>query len=72
LNKTGLVEVVMLKTSDISKLSAKELTEKVSILKTELFNKKFNKFTTGNDKPHLVKELKKDIARLLTQKNAIK
>ena len=62
----------MLKTSDISKLSAKELTEKVSILKTELFNKKFNKFTTGNDKPHLVKELKKDIARLLTQKNAIK
>jgi ribosomal protein L29 len=62
----------MLKTSDISKLSAKELTEKVAILKTELFNKKFNKFTTGNDKPHLVKELKKDIARLLTQKNAIK
>ena len=62
----------MLKTSDISKLSAKELTEKVGILKTELFNKKFNKFTTGNDKPHLVKELKKDIARLLTQKNAIK
>jgi ribosomal protein L29 len=62
----------MLKTSDISKLSAKELTEKVSILKTELFNKKFNKFTTGSDKPHLVKELKKDIARLLTQKNAIK
>jgi ribosomal protein L29 len=62
----------MLKSSDISKLSAKELTEKVAILKTELFNKKFNKFTTGNDKPHLVKELKKDIARLLTQKNAIK
>ena len=62
----------MLKTSDISKLSAKELTEKVAILKTELFNKKFNKFTTGNDKPHLVKELKKDIARLLSQKNAIK
>jgi len=62
----------MLKTSDISKLSVKELTEKVAILKTELFNKKFNKFTTGNDKPHLVKELKKDIARLLTQKNAIK
>jgi len=62
----------MLKTSEISKLSAKELTEKVATLKTELFNKKFNKFTTGNDKPHLVKELKKDIARLLTQKKAIK
>lgn len=60
----------MLKTSEISKLSAKELTERVVALKTELFNKKFNKFTTGTDKPHLVKELKKDIARLLTQLNA--
>lgn len=62
----------MLKTSDISKLSAKEIDEKVATLKAELFNKKFNKFTTGNDKPHLVKELKKDIARLLTFKNAKK
>ncbi len=60
----------MLKTSEISKLSAKELTEKVASLKSELFNTKFNKFTTGNDKPHLVKDLKKDIARLLTVKNA--
>jgi large subunit ribosomal protein L29 len=72
LNKTGLVEVVMLKSSEISKLSAKELTEKVAALKTELFNKKFNKFTTGTEKPHVVKQLKKDIARLLTQKNAKK
>jgi ribosomal protein L29 len=62
----------MLKTSEISKLSAKELTEKVASLKAELFNKKFNKFTTGSEKAHVVKELKKDIARLLTQKNAIK
>jgi ribosomal protein L29 len=71
-NKTGLLEVVMLKSSEILKLSDKELTEKVANLKVELFNKKFNKFTTGSDKPHLVKELKKDIARLLTQKNARK
>ncbi len=62
----------MLKTSEISNLSAKELTEKVATLKAELFNQKFNKFTTGNDKPHTVKELKKDIARLLTVKNAKK
>jgi large subunit ribosomal protein L29 len=60
----------MLKSSDISKLSAKEINEKLSSLKMELFNKKFNKFTTGTDKPHVVKELKKDIARLLTFKNA--
>jgi large subunit ribosomal protein L29 len=62
----------MLKTSDISKLSAKEITEKVATLKSELFNKKFNKFTTGTEKPHTVKQLKKDIARLLTLKNAKK
>ncbi len=60
----------MLKTSEISKLSVKEINEKVVSLKSELFNKKFNKFTTGSDKPHLVKQLKKDIARLLTVKNA--
>ncbi len=62
----------MLKTSEISKLSTKEIGEKVTALKSELFNKKFNKFTTGTDKPHTVKEIKKDIARLLTAKNAKK
>ena len=60
----------MLKSSDILKLSAKELTENVATLKAELFNKKFTKFTTGTEKPHAVKAIKKDIARLLTQKNA--
>ncbi len=62
----------MLNSSEISKLSAKELTEKVATLKSELFNSKFNKFTTGTAKPHVVKQLKKDIARLLTAKNAKK
>lgn len=62
----------MLKTSEISKLSAKELTEKVATLKAELFTNKFTKFTTGSEKPHVVKKLKKDIARLLTVKNAKK
>lgn len=56
----------MLKTSDISKLSEKEIIEKVASLKSELFNTKFKKFTTGGEKPHQVKDLKKDIARLLT------
>jgi large subunit ribosomal protein L29 len=60
----------MLKTSEISKLSDKEITEKVSNLKTELFTSRFTKFTTGSDKPHVVKQIKKDIARLLTARNA--
>jgi len=62
----------MLKSSEISKLSEKEINEKVTVLKSELFSTKFNKFTTGLEKPHAVKELKKDIARLLTVKNAKK
>ncbi len=62
----------MLKTSEFSKLSAKELNEKVASLKGELFTNKFTKFTTGSEKPHVVKQIKKDIARLLTVKNAPK
>jgi ribosomal protein L29 len=62
----------MLKTSDISQLSLKEIQSKVVSAKAELFNLKFSKFTTGNEKPHLVKSLKKDIARLLTVLNAKK
>lgn len=62
----------MLKNSEFSKLSVKELTEKVASLKSELFTNKFTKFTTGTDKPHVAKALKKDIARLLTLKNAQK
>lgn len=62
----------MVKSSEFSKLSEKEITEKVASLKSELFNKKFNKFTTGTEKPHAVKLIKKEIARLLTFKNAKK
>ena len=62
----------MLKTAEISKLSVKEIDGKVASLKSELFTKKFNKFTTGVEKTHVVKDIKKDIARLLTAKNAKK
>ncbi len=58
--------------SENSKLSVKEITVKVQTLKAELFNSKFNKFTTGTEKPHTVKILKKEIARLLTTLNAKK
>ncbi len=60
----------MLKSSEISNLSAKEINEKVATLKLELFNTKFNKHTTGVEKQHKLKEIKKDIARLLTVKNS--
>jgi len=62
----------MLKTADLMKLNKIDILNKVASAKTELFNLKFTKFTTGNEKPHLAKELKKDIARLLTALNAKK
>ncbi len=62
----------MLNASEISKMSAKEIMEKVAKAKADHFNLKFTKFTTGNEKPHLAKSLKKDIARLLTALNAKK
>jgi len=62
----------MLNTNELMKLSKIEILNKVATAKAELFNLKFTKFTTGSEKPHLAKELKKDIARLLTALNAKK
>ena len=68
-NRSRINEVYILESAEIKKLTESEITDKINLLKKELFEKKFNKFTTGNEKPHLVKSIKKDIARLLTHKN---
>lgn len=60
----------MLKMSEIKDLDKKSLMTKVSELRRELFELGFNKTTSGLEKPHRLKELKKDIARLLTAYNA--
>ncbi len=44
----------------------------VVALKKKLFDIKFNRHTTGIQKPHEMKNIKKDIARKLTQINAQK
>ena len=62
----------MIDYKEASKMSANDLKTKVVALKAELFNAKFSKHTVGVDKPHAVKGLKKDIARLLTALNAKK
>jgi large subunit ribosomal protein L29 len=59
----------MLKISEITKLNKKEIEAKVSDLKLELFNMKMQRVSSGLEKPHRVKEIRKDIARLLTVKN---
>lgn len=58
----------MLKMSDLNSLDALALDSKVKELKRELFEQKFSKHTSGVEKPHLLKQLKKDIARCLTAK----
>jgi large subunit ribosomal protein L29 len=59
----------MLKVSEIKKLDAEAVQQKVTELRRELFNVKLQKNTTSIEKPHLLKEMKRDIARLLTVLN---
>ena len=60
----------MLNVADLKKMKTEELIAKASQLKTELFNKKFQGFTVGVQKSHELKNMKKDIARILTAINS--
>jgi large subunit ribosomal protein L29 len=60
----------MLKISEIKEWDAKLIKSKVEDLRTELFNIRMLKSTSGVEKPHHIKDLKKDIARLLTVLNS--
>lgn len=62
----------MIKYSDAAKLSEKDLVTKVAALKTELFNAKFARHTSGATATQNARTIRKDIARLLTAKNAPK
>jgi len=62
-----------MKANDIRKLSPAELEEKLKELKAELFNLRFQHAINQLDNPHKIKEVKKDIARVMTilhEKNA--
>lgn len=60
----------MLKMSEVSKMDTASINVKVSELRKELFDLKLQKSTTNVEKPHLLKTIKKDIARLLTAANS--
>jgi len=49
----------------------KALDGKVSDIRRELFNIRMQKTTSGVEKPHRLREAKKDIARLLTVKKTV-
>ena len=58
-----------MKMSDVTKLEKDQAAQKVKELRRELFELKFSRHTGTLEKPHLLKGLKKDIARLLTHVN---
>lgn len=60
----------MKKTKEVS--SSKDLKLKLSELKNKIFEIKFQKHTSGISKPHELKVLKKDIARIMTTLNSEK
>ena len=55
-----------MKIKDIRDLSGDELNKKVSELKNELFNLRFQLATGQLDNPSTIKSVKKDIARVKT------
>lgn len=59
----------MLDISELNKMDGADLNSKLSELRRNLFEMNLQKVTTTVEKPHLMKELKKDIARVLTALN---
>ena len=55
-----------MKASEIRELTAEELQSKLTSLKQELFNLRFQLAINQLDNPMRIKEVKKDIARVLT------
>ncbi|MBF0298013.1 MAG: 50S ribosomal protein L29 [Oligoflexia bacterium] len=57
-----------LKFIDIVKLTDKEIDLKINNLDTDLFKLKIKKYTSSIEKPHMLKIIKSNIARLKTAK----
>lgn len=55
-----------MKVSEIRKLESKEIQDKIRESKKELLNLRVKNATGSLDKPSKLKELKKDVARMLT------
>ena len=55
-----------MKMTDIRKLTTKELDKKLEESNKELFNLKFAASTGNLEKPHRIKELRHDVAKIKT------
>ena len=59
-----------MKAAEIRELSAEDLQEKLKEAKAELFNLRFQMATSQLDNTARVKQVKKDIARIMTEMRA--
>jgi large subunit ribosomal protein L29 len=62
----------MMKFADAKSLDAKAIEAKVQEMRKEIFMLNMEKTTSGLEKPHKLKVLKKNIARLMTAKGQLK
>lgn len=53
---------------DLEKLDVPRINAKIAELRKELFDLRIKKATSGMEKPHLLKVLRQNIARLMTFK----
>jgi len=60
----------MLKNDEIKNMDEQAIERKLSELRLDLFKMKMQKTTSGIEKPHLLKDARKNIARLLTVKTS--
>ena len=60
-----------MKAKDVREMSKAELQDKLSDLKAELFNLRFQLAVNQLDKPMRIKAVKKDIARIMTVLNEL-
>ncbi len=58
-----------MKTSEIRKMTTEEINKKIVELKSELWNLRFSSATGTLEKPHRIKQLRHDVARLKTVLN---
>lgn len=62
----------VMKFEEVKGLDGATIDAKVSEAKRELFKLKMEKATSGLEKPHQIKVIKKNIAKLLTAKSLAK
>ena len=58
-----------MKTSEIRKMSTEDINKKITETKAELWNLRFSSATGSLEKPHRIRELRHDVAKMKTVLN---